>query len=100
MRLGEFPHVKFRVHRISAEAAERMDDENVEWTVGTLGRVDHLLEYRPVLVEGGRARLREYLNDLPSLPLAVQPALRDLIGQRQIMVSLTCSRDSNVDRRA
>ena len=85
------------MQRVAAEAAERMDDDEIERLVGALRLVDHLLEDRPIVVERRSARLGEDLGDLPALALAIRAALGDLVGQREIALGLARSGDANVD---
>src|SRR5690554_1914592 len=65
--------------------------------VGTLGRVDHFLEDRPILVERRGAGLGEDLDDLDVLPFAPPTALGDLIGQRQVALGLAGGGHAGVD---
>nr|WP_255247134.1 hypothetical protein [Sphingopyxis sp. GW247-27LB] len=98
--LPEFPDVEFGVQRIPAEPAQRMHHHEIEGLIRPLGGMDHFLENRAVLIERGRSRLGEDLNDLDALPLTPYAALGDLIGDRQVSLGLPGCRHADIDRRA
>ena len=74
-----------------------MNDDDVKGPVEASGLVDHLLEDGPTLVECRGTWLREDLDHLPTLTLAIVAALGDLIGQSQVVLGLPHRRDPHID---
>jgi hypothetical protein len=95
--LPQLPDVKFGMKRIPAESAERMNNDEREWSVRSRGLVDHLLEDGPVVVERGSSRFAEDLDDVPPLTLAVRATLGNLVRERKVAFGLPRRRDASVD---
>ena len=96
----ELADVELGVHRVAAEAAQRVDDDIVKRSIRPRRLGDHVLEYRAILIERRGARFGEHLGDDPALAFAIGFQLLDLVGQRQVSLSLSHRRDTGVDGNA
>ena len=82
---------------VAEEAAERMDDHDVEH--GGLGRpgFDHPLEFGPAVVRRGRARLDIGLDELVTARGAIGFALPALVGDGDVVLGSPRRRDAQVE---
>nr|WP_235204134.1 hypothetical protein [Bordetella bronchiseptica] len=95
--LRQLPDVEFHLEMIAEEAREAMHHDNIEGR--GLGRAsfDHALELGALVVGGGCARLDIRLNELVAALLAICFALPLLVGNGNIMLGLSGSRDAQVE---
>ena len=62
--LRELADVEFQLEMVAEEAAERMDDDNIERRGLRRARLNHALEFRPAVLRGGSAGLYIGLDKL------------------------------------
>jgi hypothetical protein len=95
--LGEPADVKFKLEVIAEEAAERMDDDDIERRRLAGARFDHALEFGAAVVRGGCARFNVGLDKLVAARLAIGFALPLLVGYGDIMPGLPRRRDAQIE---
>jgi hypothetical protein len=80
--------VKFKLEGVTEEAAERMDDDDIERRRLAGARFDHALEFGPAIIGGGSAWLDIGLGELITACGTVRFALPLLIRDRDIVLGL------------
>jgi len=95
--LGEAANIELELELIPEEAAETVDQDNIERRRPGRGRVDHALELRPAVVGGRYTRLDIVGRDLPAARGAIALGLAALGGDGQIAVGLPAGRDPEVE---
>ena len=95
--LGELADIELEFEMVAEEAAERMNEHDVERS--GLGRpgFNHPLEFGPAVVRCGRTRLDKGLDELVAPRGAVGFALPALVGDGDIMLGLPRRRDAQVE---
>ncbi len=88
--------VELKLEVISEEAREAVDDDDIERRGLARARLDHLLEFGPAIIGGGRARLDIKLDELIPARGAVGFALAFLIRNRDIVLGLPRRRDAQI----
>jgi hypothetical protein len=98
--LRQFPQIELLLERLAEEAAVAVHDDHVECALPIAGPLDHLLEYGPAIVRGGRAGLDELCNNRVAVTATPGLQLLALIGNRQVMFGLPACRNAHVERGA
>src|ERR1700730_309432 len=96
---GKSADIKRKLKLVAKEAAEAVDQYDVERRRLCCGRVDHALELRSPIVGRGRAGLDVLSDDLPAARCAVSLRLTALIRDGEIVVGLPPRRDSEIESR-
>nr|WP_246579655.1 hypothetical protein [Bradyrhizobium denitrificans] len=94
---GELADVEFHIEGVAEEAAERMDDHDVEGRGLRRACLDHALELGAAVVGRRCARLHKGLNELIAARLAIGFALPLLVWNGNIMLRLPRRRDAQVE---
>ena len=95
--LGELPDVEFQFEMVAEEAAERMDDHDIERRGLARARLDHALEFGAAVVGGGCARFDVGLGELIAARLAICLALPLLVRDGDIVLGLPRRRDAQIE---
>ena len=95
--LRQLADVEFQLEMVAEEAAERMDDDDIEWRgLGGAG-FDHALEFGAAVVGGGGAGFDKGFGELVAARLAICLALPLLIRDGDIMLGLPRRRDAQIE---
>ncbi len=95
--LRQLADVEFQFEMVAEEAAERMDDHDIERRGLAGSRLDHALEFGAAVVGGGCARFDVGLGELVAARLAIRLALPLLVRDRDIMLGLPRRRDAQIE---
>nr|WP_041794807.1 hypothetical protein [Pararhodospirillum photometricum] len=94
--LRQLAHIEFQLEVIAEEAAERVDDDDIEGRGFGGARLDHALELGTAIVGSGRARLNVGVDKLIAARQAVGLTLALLVRDRDIMLGLPRGRDAEI----
>nr|WP_231621634.1 hypothetical protein [Sphingomonas sp. 37zxx] len=95
--LGQLADVELQLEVIAEEAAERVDDDDIEGCGLGGARLDHALELGSAVVGGGRAWLDVGIDKLIAARQAVGLALTLLVGDGHVMLCLPRGRDPEIE---
>ena len=95
--LGQLADVELQLEMIAEEAAERVDDDDVEGRGLGRARLDHALELGTAVVGGRRAGFNKGIDKLVATRNAVGFALALLVGDRDVMLGLPGRRDAEIE---
>lgn len=88
--------MELQLEMVAKEAAEGMDEDDVEWGWPSACRLDQMLELWPSVAGGGNAGIDKGVDKL--MPMRGSPgfALLTLIGNGDVMLCLPRRRDAQV----
>jgi hypothetical protein len=95
--LGELADVEFEFKMVAEEAAEGVDDDDIEGRGFGGAGFDHALEFGAAVVGGGGAGFDKNFNELVAAREAISLALVFLVWDRNIMLGLAGGRDAQVE---
>jgi hypothetical protein len=89
--------IKFEFEVVAEEAAEGVDDDNIERRGFGGAGFDHALEFGPAVIGGGGARFDESFHELITAGEAVRLALAFLVWDGDIVLGLARRGDAQVE---
>ena len=95
--LGEPADVELKLKLVAEEAAEAVDDDDIEGRRLGRSRIDHALELGPPIVGRRHAGLDMLGDDLPAALLAIAFGLAALVRDGEVAVGLSAGRDSQIE---
>jgi hypothetical protein len=81
---------------VAEEAAEGVDDDDIEGRGFGGAGFDHALEFRAAVIGGGGAGFDESFDELVAAREAICLALAFLVWDGDIMLSLACGRNAQI----
>ncbi len=87
--LLEPAYIEFHGEVVAGEAAERVDDDNVERFAAARGDIEHALQLWAIVISTAQACIHKLSDNLPAACGAESHGLLALIGNRQIDRSLS-----------
>jgi hypothetical protein len=99
-RLAQAAHMIFEREMVAGEAAEGMDDDDVEGRIACRRHVEKALQLGATVVRAAGSRLDEFDGDFPAAGGAVAKRLSPLVGDGEVAFGLPSRRDTQIEGRA